>query len=226
MLRMVPLPRKSGEEFLAGVAAALVGEEGKMSGKKHGLRGARGRFVAAAGEASGAGLELKRGRGDGIGGRPQIRAKHKRALTRAEIAAFLSSLAETCNVSHSAREAGRKARAYYDLRRRDADFRAAWMEALREGYELLEMEMVHRARFGTPRDVFYQGRKTATTRVFDDGTSLRLLHLHRKSVEQMRAADQGPKRDAKALFDELAARVAEMEAEEEAEAGEAESGAA
>jgi hypothetical protein len=188
-----------------------------MSGNRHALRGGNGRFTAERSDERGVGTELKRGRGDRVGGRPQVRRKHKRALRPAEIRAFLAGLAETCNISLSARETGRSARVFYDLKRRDPAFRAAWMEALREGYDHLEMEMVHRARFGTPRDVFYRGRKTATTRIFNDGTALRLLHLHRKSVERMRAADQAGTRDAAALFDELAARVAEMEAEEAAE---------
>lgn len=183
-----------------------------MSGTRHSLRGERGRFVARPGE----GNELKRGRGNRVLGRPQIRSKHKRALTRAEIETFLTRLSETCNVSLSARETGRSARVFYDLRRRDSQFRTEWGEALREGYELLEMEMLHRARFGTPREVFYQGRKTATTRVHNEATALRLLHLHRKSVEQMRAADGGGRRDAKVIFDELAARVAEIRAEAKA----------
>lgn len=191
-----------------------------MSGNRHRRRGGRGRFVA------GSGNELKRGRGDGIRGRPQIRAKHKRALTPTEIENFLRILAETCNVSLSARETKRSARVFYDLRRRDSGFRAAWAEALREGYELLEMEMVERCRFGTPKDVFYQGRKTATTRVFNDATALRLLHFHRKTIELMRAADDERAPDAKAIFDELAARVAEIKAEAATKAQGGEDGAA
>jgi len=191
-----------------------------MERKRHGLRGGRGRFVARPGD----GHELKRGRGDRVGGRPQIRRKHKRALTGPEIETFLTILAETCNVSLSAREVGRSARVFYDLRRRDAGFRAGWGEALREGYDLLEMEMVERCRFGAPKDVFYRGRKTATTRVFNDATALRLLHLHRKSVERMRAADGAGRRDAKTIFDELAARVAEIEAEAAARGRKSEDG--
>ncbi|HEX8239052.1 MAG TPA: hypothetical protein VF574_04850 [Allosphingosinicella sp.] len=190
-----------------------------MKGKKQGLRDRRGRFVAGI-----PGTELKRARGAGCGGRPQIRAKHKRALTPTEIETFLAVLAETCNVSMAARETKRSARVFYDLRRRDPGFRAAWAEALREGYELLEMEMLHRARFGTPRDVFYRGRKTATTRVFNEATALRLLHFHRKSVELMRSADQRRAPDAKAIFDHLAARVAEIRAEAAKKSGEARDG--
>lgn len=179
-------------------------------------RDPRGRFAAAPrGET-----ELKRGRGDKAGGRPQIRAKHKRALTAREIGLFLAALGETCNVSLAARESGRQAQLFYHLRRRDSGFRAAWLEALSSGYDHLEMELLHRARFGTPRDVFHQGRKTATTRTFNDGAALRLLHFHRKTVEPMRAADRGGRRDGAAIFDELAARLAEIEAAKAAKRGE------
>lgn len=190
-----------------------------MSGHRHNLRGERGRFTVA----PGGGTEPARRRDDPVGRRPQILGKHKRALTGRQIDIFLSTLAETCNVSLSAREAKRTARIFYDLKRRDSGFRAAWLEALSAGYDHLEMELLHRARFGTPREVFYQGRKTATTRTFNDGAALRLLQLHRKTVEPMRAADSGG-RDAAAIFDELAARMAEIKAEKAAKAREADDG--
>lgn len=185
-----------------------------MSGKRHALRGPDGQFVAAGKRET----ELKRARGDRAGGRPQIRRKHKRALTRGELDLFLTVLVETCNVSAAAREVKRSTRVFYDLRRRDPGFRTEWLEALREGYDLLETEMVHRARFGAPKEVFHQGRKIATTRVFNDGVALRLLAQHRKSVEQMRAKDSAGSFDAKAVFDELAARVAEVKAARSREA--------
>jgi hypothetical protein len=187
-----------------------------MSGKRKFRRTAGG----GSGTAAARDTELGRGWTGGRQGQPQRRRKHKRALAPDEIAAFLSCLAETCNVSEAAREVGRPTRIFYDLRRREPAFRAEWSEALRDGYDMLEMEMVHRARFGAPRDVFHKGRKTATTRVFNDSTALKLLHLHRKSIEQMRAADGADRRDAKGIFDELAARVAEIRAENAAKAEE------
>jgi hypothetical protein len=195
------------------MAAVSSTWEDEMDRNRHGLRDERGRFRAG----PGTGTELKRGRGSRVGGRPQIRARHKRALTLKEIELFLATLAETCNVSLSAREAKRSERVFRDLKKRDSGFRAAWMEALREAYDGLDLEMCRRARFGAPKDVFYQGRKTGTTRVFNDGMALRLLHLHRKSVEAMRASDSG-RRDGGAIFDELAARLAEIEAEKAAKA--------
>lgn len=186
-----------------------------MDRKRHGLRDENGRFVAAPRD----GTELKRGRGGRATGRPQIRRKHKRALGQDEIETFLTALSETCNVSLAARETGRSTRVFYDLRRRDSQFRREWGDALREGYDLLEMELLHRARFGVLREVFYQGRKTATTRIHNEAMAIRLLHLHRKNVERMRAADGSGRRDAKTIFDELAARVAEIKAAKAREAG-------
>jgi hypothetical protein len=159
------------------------------------------------------GSELKRARGTHCGGRPQIRRKHRRALTARQIEKFLCTLAATCNVSASAKAARRTARVFYELRRRDAAFRGAWMEALREGYDHLELALVERARFGVDTDIFYQGVKTASTRVFTDGTAMRLLHLHRSSVttQRERLMDEGAQ-DTQSLFDELAAKLEAMQA--------------
>jgi hypothetical protein len=189
-----------------------------MSGNRRNLRDERGRFRAA----PGAGTELKRGGGGRAQDRPQIRSKHKRALTGPEIETFLTSLVETCNVSQAAREAERSARLFYDLKKRDAGFRAAWSEALLEGYDRLELEMIRRARFGTPRSVYFQGRKTGTTRILNDATALRLLHFHRRNVESMRSAEQRESIDGAAILEELAARLAEIRAEAAAKSGEAE----
>ncbi|HEX8223912.1 MAG TPA: hypothetical protein VF605_08865 [Allosphingosinicella sp.] len=210
-----------------------------MSGKRKVRRGPDGRFVTAAEPAAtpaskrvskrsetreGPGMELKRARGDRAGGRPQIRKKHKGALTEKEKEIFLATLAETCNLAYSARTAGRSTdRIFRDLKKRDPAFAAAWAETACEAHDLLELEMGRRARFGTPKEVFHRGRRVAKTRVFNDGMALRLLSLHSKSVERMRAAASAPKRDVRTLIDLIAARLAEIKAEEAAKkaAGEA-----
>lgn len=208
-----------------------------MSGNRHVRRGPDGRFAAAAKAAKATaaakaakavkrgdpGMELKRARGDRAGGRPQLRRKHKGALTRKEIETFLATLAETCNQAHSARTAGRSTdRIFRDLKKRDPVFAAAWDGVFRESYDMLEMEMNRRMRFGTSKVVFYQGRKVARIKVYNDGLALRLLSLHRKSAERMRAADERPRRDVKTMIEEIAARLAEIKAEQAAKkAGEA-----
>ena len=178
-------------------------------GGRHSERGANGRFVRL---GEGPGTELKRARGAKAGGRPQRRKRHKKAVTETQRQTFLSTLATTCNVSAAARASGRQTQNFYLLRRRDAGFRAAWMEALREGYDHLELEMVQRARFGVEKDVFHQGVRTAKTRVFDDANALRLLHLHRGTVTAMRVDEEEAPRHPDEIFSEVVARLEEVRA--------------
>lgn len=58
---------------------------------------------------------------------------------------FLDHLAQTANVAASARKAGISGDAAYAERRRLADFRAEWTDALREGYVRLETNLLAEA---------------------------------------------------------------------------------
>jgi hypothetical protein len=59
---------------------------------------------------------------------------------------FLAHLAQTANVSASARHAGfADGNAFYTERRRSAEFHAAWVEALAEGYARLEADLLAEA---------------------------------------------------------------------------------
>jgi hypothetical protein len=61
---------------------------------------------------------------------------------------FLAKLAETSNVRCAAEFAGVNPTTVYDLRRRDASFAQRWLDALCEGYDNLEMEMLYHLRTG------------------------------------------------------------------------------
>lgn len=90
---------------------------------------------------------------------------------------FLAVLAETSNVTAAAAAADVPASRAYKDKRDDSEFAAKWREALCEGYDLLEIEVLHRLRFGEPKD----GAK------FDNATALRLLSQHRETVARERA---------------------------------------
>nr|WP_240946556.1 hypothetical protein [Novosphingobium sp. ERW19] len=90
---------------------------------------------------------------------------------------FLAVLAETSNVTAAAAAAEIPASRAYKDKRDDGEFAARWREALCEGYDLLEIEVLHRLRFGEPKD----GAK------FDNATALRLLSQHRDTVARERA---------------------------------------
>lgn len=126
-------------------------------------------------------------------GRFFARTTAENGWTEERRAAFLAHLAVSSNVRASVRKAGMTKSSLYRLRDRDIDFRKQWEDALAEGYALLEMEMLHRARFGTSRETIERDgedvvQRRVVTREYGDGCALRLLAQHRMAVNFQRAA--------------------------------------
>lgn len=90
---------------------------------------------------------------------------------------FLEALAQTSNVTKAAQIARVPVSRAYALRRENTGFAAQWHQALIEGYEHLELELLARLRAGEAKD----GPK------FDNGSALRLLALHRDTMAQEHA---------------------------------------
>lgn len=61
---------------------------------------------------------------------------------------FLDALAASCNVRGSAIAVGVEPSSVYQLRRRDDAFAAEWRAALRQGYDMLEIQLVGHALAG------------------------------------------------------------------------------
>ncbi|EJU11427.1 hypothetical protein LH128_18924 [Sphingomonas sp. LH128] len=91
---------------------------------------------------------------------------------------FLAALAETSNVTAAAATAGVHPSRAYKARRVEPEFARKWQTALLEGYQNLELEVLHRLRFGEAKD---------GTVKFDNPNALRLLGLHRENVARERA---------------------------------------
>lgn len=106
---------------------------------------------------------------------------------------FLAELAITSNVSAAARVAGVSSRAVYEARRTNAEFNRAWQQALCDGYDTLELDLLRRLREGElkPRAGAKRG-----TRSFDNATAFRLLVAHRDSVARERALREDQDADA------------------------------
>lgn len=92
--------------------------------------------------------------------------------------AFLLALAETSNVSAAASAAGVQPSYPYKAKRDDKAFANSWREALCEGYDNLELELLHRLRFGETKEGDAK---------FDNANALRLLTQHRETVARQRA---------------------------------------
>lgn len=118
---------------------------------------------------------------------------------------FLSELAATSNVSAAARKAGISTGTAYDTRRASPEFNRKWQEALCEGYDHLEMELLHRLRSGEVKPP--SGAKRGV-RAFDNATAFRQLSVHREAVSKQRAINSN--HDAAAIIESINTKLGIM----------------
>lgn len=147
----------------------------------------------------------------GIGGArvPMVEKARKRCWSEKRRAVFLDHLAQTCNIVASLRKAGMSATtSLYELRRRDARFRAAWDEALAHGYARLEAELLDRALNGRRVMVEREGAMIETIEI-SDTLGLKLLSHHRRAVADYRAAvaTMAPREDVCAVRSRIVERI-------------------
>jgi hypothetical protein len=102
---------------------------------------------------------------------------------------FLKNLAISSHVANSAAAAGVGVSTVYSWRERDPEFFREWMRALAAGYELLEMDLLDRARNGVEKPVFHEGKQVATVRQYHDGIGVKLLLAHKQMVALVRAVE-------------------------------------
>ena len=106
-------------------------------------------------------------------------AQTESTIGRHARAAFLAHLAETANVSASARAAKISASRAYHERQRFPAFRTQWQDALAEGYARLEAELLAEAlrpASGNLKDITLKSRQMKVR------LGMTLLSLHRASV--------------------------------------------
>lgn len=95
---------------------------------------------------------------------------------------FLEALANAPNVAAAARAAGVSRTMAYKRRETDAEFRAAWDDALDQSTDELVGEMYRRAKEGVEKPVFYEGEECGRVRVYSDSLAMFLLKAHRPRV--------------------------------------------
>lgn len=118
---------------------------------------------------------------------------------------FLAELAATSNVSAAARAARINTAKAYEARRADPIFNRQWQQALCEGYDHLEMELLHRLRSGEIKAA--PGAKRGV-RAFDNATAFRLLSAHRESAARQRALRDSE--DTEAILASIDAQLDKM----------------
>ena len=102
---------------------------------------------------------------------------------------FLKGLATSSHVANSAKAAGVAVSTVYNWRERDPEFIRHWMRALAAGYELLEMDLLGRARSGVEKAIFHGGKQVATVKQYNDGIGVKLLLAHKQMVALTRAIE-------------------------------------
>lgn len=109
----------------------------------------------------------------------QLKEGESPGLNRHWRGLFLDYLAESSNVSESARRAGINPSRAYKVRREEPEFARQWLAALWEGYGHLEMEVLRRLREGDNS----AGEKDK----YDFANAIRLLNAHRENAARAHA---------------------------------------
>lgn len=92
---------------------------------------------------------------------------------------FIAALARLGNVTAACDKAKISRSQVYRVRDEDAEFAAAWDEALEEATERLEAEARRRAEKGTLEPIFHKGEKVGSVRRYSDTLMIFLLKAHR-----------------------------------------------
>lgn len=135
---------------------------------------------------------IKRGRKLVLAGdrKPQMQRQPSRNWTREKEREFLSVLAETCNVTRAVEAVGMSGPGAYKRRKRNAAFRAAWMEAISTAYQRLELALLDRSLNGTERIITRSNGSEDRMREFPNQLGLSLLKMHRASVAEFEASSE------------------------------------
>jgi len=107
---------------------------------------------------------------------------------------FIKELARIPNVTAAARKAKIPRSTAYSERDTDADFAAAWEDALESSIEVAEGELYRRSVNGVPEPVYYQGQRVGYIRRYSDALLMFLLRSHKPQQyqERTRAEISGP----------------------------------
>ena len=113
-----------------------------------------------------------------------MRKSHPRDWTKAKEATFLSTLADTCNVTVASQEAGVSVSGVYRRRKENAAFRAGWLEALSVAYQRLELVLLDRAFNGTEKLVKRRDGSEERMLEYSNQLGLTLLKMHRDTASE------------------------------------------
>ena len=116
------------------------------------------------------------------GERPQLRKSSAKNWSKTKEEAFLSVLAETCNVTRACEAAGVGVTSVYRRKKENAAFRTAWLAAISIAYQQLELVLLERAFNGTEKLVKVRAGEALTMREYSNQLGVALLKMHRDTA--------------------------------------------
>jgi hypothetical protein len=154
---------------------------------------------------------------------PRRRRRSPRVWTKRRRAAFLETLAESCNVNEAARVAKMDRSSAYDLKDRDPEFQRGWGKALEQAHSALEWDLLKDAKEGSVRTemtIDPETKKPITiklTRSPAHTVAIRLYLSHKAEVRAFRVAEaaieeaRGVAESEWAWLEKIDARLAKVE---------------
>lgn len=116
--------------------------------------------------------------------KPQMQRVSRRGWTKEKERKFLELLGETCNVTRSCEAVGMSTPGAYKRRRKNAAFRAAWLETIGAAYQRLELVLLERTFHGTEKVIRRHDGSEDRMREYPNGVGLSLLKMHRATVAE------------------------------------------
>ena len=153
------------------------------------------------------------------GARPKVQQTAGRNWTKEKERAFLTELAETCNVTAACAAARVSVRGAYLRRRSHAAFRAGWLEAVGTAYQRLELVLLDRAFNGTEKVIQRRDGSEERMREYSNQLGMQLLKMHRDTAAEANA--EVPVQDMEEMRERLVAKLLRLKKRIEAETAEA-----
>jgi hypothetical protein len=147
------------------------------------------------------------------GKRPQLRKRSARAWSNAKARAFLSVLAETCNVSEACRRSKVPMTVAYRRRKMDAAFRAGWIEAIAAAYQRLELVLLDRAFNGIEKVIRRRDGSEERMIEYPNQLGLMLLKMHRDTAVE--ASSELPPEDVDEIRERLVKKLQRLKKRDE-----------
>lgn len=151
--------------------------------------------------------------------KPKLRRPSKRDWTEAKQRDFLTALAETCNVSRAAEEAGVSVSSAYRRRKSNAAFRAGWLEAIGTAYQRLELVLLDRAFNGVEKLVKRRDGSEERMQEYSNQLGLTLLKMHRDCA--IEAAPENAPDNIEEIRERLVNKLERLRIREESKRGNA-----